>query len=289
MIDSRNLIGRNKYAALKRYDFVNMSAEDMVRFRNTHKISVAEAEKQIKNYEDSKKFTGSNPEVSRKYLEKLKNIGEVAEIKITIESLWKSFLRNFKELEGKNFNQKQGVLENIKPLFYYFTEDFEKFKNCSRVSSLSTPSLDKGILIVGDFGNGKSTTMKTLEKSLRNTHKYFKGYSANDVVLEFEGCGSPTEKTNFIKRFSKGVLYFDDVKSERKASNYNTMEVFREILENRYNNKSKTFITCNYKKGFESDLKPALNEFGEKYGDRVNDRIYEMFNIIEFKGKTFRV
>ncbi|TXD45889.1 hypothetical protein [Polaribacter sp. IC073] len=288
MIDATKLIGRHKYAALKKYDFEKMSTMEMVEFRKTFKISVSEAIKKIEEFENSTSFSGPNVQAIKEYSRKLNRIGVVKEMKITKETLWVAFLRNFKLLEKKDFVKTEDILANLAPLFYYFTDDFSNFEKCKRLSNLSVPSFDKGILIIGDFGNGKSSTMKVFEKCVRNTPKYFKGYSANDVVLDFEGCSEPKDKTHLIKKMSTGKLYFDDIKSERKANNYGKSEIFREILENRYNNKALTFITCNYKKGYEGNLETALKEFGEKYGDRVNDRIYEMFNVIEFKGKSFR-
>ena len=290
MIEVKNLIGRRKYNALKKFDFKNMSTEDMIYFKNTFKISVAKAEKMVSDYEiHNKQPSPEVTEYSKAYNRKLLLVSEKKYKTLTKEELWSKFVSNFYKLTRKELIKNNDFIKNIEPVFHYFTRDFEKFKKSERLSDASVPSLKKGLLIIGDFGNGKSTIMNVLEISLRETSMYFKGYSANEVVLSFDACNTPTEKTEFIKRYSKGVLYFDDIKSERRTENYGNKELFREILENRYNNAATTFITCNYKKGFEGDLKVALAEFGEKYGDRVNDRLYEMFNIIEFQGKSLRV
>jgi DNA replication protein DnaC len=290
MINTKDIIGLRKYNALKKFDFDNMSAEEMVYFRETFKISVAVAEKKVADYElRHRKKTTEETEYAKEYNRKLLSISDKRITKVlTPQELWISFLTNFREITRKELIRSDDFLKNIEPIFHYFTRDFDKFIKCERVSKLSIPDLNKGLLIVGDFGNGKSTIMNVLELSLRETSMYFKGYSANEVVLAFEGCESPREKEEFVKRYSKGVLYFDDIKSERMASNYGKTEIFKEIIENRYNNKATTFITCNYKKGYEGDLEMALEEFGSKYGSRVYDRLYELFNIIEFKGKSFR-
>lgn len=288
MIETKDLIGKRKYEALKRHDFKKMSASEMVYFRETFKISVADAEKKIADYE---KYTnrGSNTKKNQEYFERLSNLNST-EKKVTLnkQELWNAFKLYFELDVKKPLIQSEDFLENLKPLFYYFTGNLDSFKRCSRVSDVSIPGLDKGLLIIGDFGNGKSTIMNVLERCMIGTSKYFKGYSANDVVLQFEGCESPSEREFLIKRMSKGTLYFDDIKSERMANNYGKTEIFREIFENRYNNKAKTFVTCNYKKGYEGDLGNGLVEFGEKYGNRVYDRIFEMYNVIEFKGKSLR-
>ena len=58
------------------------------------------------------------------------------------------------------------------------------------------------------------------------------------------------------------MLHIDDVKKERKASNYGTVEIIRDILEKRYDKKIKTFITCNNRESDkEGNLKDALIVF----------------------------
>lgn len=289
MIDVKDAIGLRKYNALKRFDFDNMSVDEMVYFRKTFKISVAVAEQKVLQYElMHKKNSKEVTEYSKEYHRKLLLKTEKQYKTLDKNELWVKFLDNFYKLTRKKLIKNNDFIKNIEPVFHYFTRNLEDFKKCERLSKLSLPDLNKGLLIIGDFGNGKSTIMNVLEASLKETSMYFKGYSANEVVLSFDSCKEPLEKTTFIKRYSKGILYFDDIKSERKTENYGNKELFREILENRYNSKSVTFITCNYKKGFEGDLDMALKEFSDKYGDRVYDRIYEMFNIIEFKGKSMR-
>ena len=111
----------------------------------------------------------------------------------------------------------------------------------------------------------------------------------------FEKSSSEIQRDEFEKIMWRGSRYFDDLKTERIASNFGKVNIFKEILEERYNRMNtnstsinKTFITCNFKEGFENDIEAAIDEFGEKYGGRVYDRIFEMFNILEFKGLSFR-
>lgn len=126
----------------------------------------------------------------------------------------------------------------------------------------------------------------------------FKGYTANEVVGMFEKCNDDASKKDFERKMNFGSRYFDDIKTERIASNYGKVNIFKDIFETRYNNRiqtvndktiiNKTFATCNYKDGYEGNLEVAVDEFLEKYGGRVYDRLFEMYNIIEFKGKSFR-
>jgi len=223
------------------------------------------------------------------YFDKIYNPEPKKEVKITANGLFSVFKRIFIELNGKPFELNETTRENIAPFLYYFSKD-EKFFKCQNLTSLSNPSFDKGLLVVGDFGNGKTSVFKTFEDIFKYLPSHiFTGYTANEVVTEFEKCSDEELRREFERKMYKGRRYFDDLKTERIASNYGKVNIFKEILEERYNRKSITYISCNYKDGFPNDINEALKEFGEKYGGRVYDRLFEMFNIIEFKGKSFRI
>ncbi|MDB0601348.1 hypothetical protein PL373_09340 [Tenacibaculum maritimum] len=300
------VIGRHKYNQLKRYNFSEMTAEQMVDFRNINKISVAEAEKQIEKFE-----TKNNPhrDVSKQTIEYIKKIKNPAKNNIkpmTKDWLYKKFNAAFYKNENVKFrthlldekgnplrdeNNKliidKSIVENIKPLIYYFIGDFENFKNCVNLSSLSEPSMNKGLLIIGGYGNGKTSIMNALEKSLHNTNVSFKGYSANNLVKMYERLETPSEKKEFDRSTLSGTRYIDDVLTEREASNYGKSNLLKDIIEERYNKAKRTYISCNYRDE-KNNLESSLEQFGEKYGSRVYDRLFAMFNIIEFKGKSFR-
>lgn len=213
-------------------------------------------------------------------------------LNITAKNLWEAFKLNFQAVNDRPFIKIEGItIKNLEPLIYYFSKD-KRFFDCENLSKLSEPSFEKGLLIIGTFGNGKTSTMKVFEHIFRSVPGYeFKGYSANETVLKFEKCtGDEADvlRTEFEKTMYCGKRYFDDLKTERIASNFGKVNIFKEILEERYNRKAMTYVTCNFKEGFDGDLETAVDEFGEKYGARVYDRMFEMFNIIEFKGKSFR-
>lgn len=245
--------------------------------------------KQIEIYENRHNQTKQNSQYLHDYFEMINRPKVKTEIKIDVNELFTVFKNTFLELNGKKFELNDVTRENIAPFLYYFSKN-EKFFKCKNLSNLSKPSFDKGLLVIGDFGNGKTSVFKTFEKIFKNIPGYiFTGYSANHVVVEYEKCTNDILRKEFEQKMFKGKRYFDDVKTERTASNYGKVNIFKEILEERYNQKSLTYISCNYKEGFPNDINEALSEFGEKYGGRVYDRLFEMFNIIEFKGKSFRI
>jgi len=202
------------------------------------------------------------------------------------------FKQRFFELECKNFDVKH--IENVKPILLYFSRD-KRFFDSQRIAKnskgeyFSQPSFEKGLLIIGGYGNGKTSTMKTLKSLFDGTPLVFKSYTANRIVSTFESYANGSERTEYINRTKTKAAYFDDVKTEKDASNYGKFNLFKDILEERSIIKDKTYITCNFREtDTEGNIKDALLEFNEKYGARVFDRLFQMFNIIEFKGESLR-
>jgi DNA replication protein DnaC len=266
-------IGYNKYQNLKSLSF----------------NSLTDLEKtQVSDYEKLHEPSKEQSEAHKKYVSNMLSTKEEKPFKTSALLLGSVFKTVFVGLNKKEFVKNEFTTNNILPLLYYFSRD-ERFFECENLTNLSTPSFDKGLLIVGTFGNGKTATMRVFERIFRNIkNRTFKGYTANEVVGMFEKCNDENLKKDFDRKMNLGSRYFDDLKTERIASNYGKVNIFKDILETRYNNNLKTYITCNYKEGFEGNVEVALEEFGEKYGGRVYDRLFEMFNIIEFKGKSFR-
>ena len=280
-------IGRRKYEALKSFDLENLTEESIETFeQNFPGLSVAEALKSIDSFEN--KNTNIDLEKVSNYFEEIKKPKEKEKIELTKEILWKMFTKAYRLKEGVEYSKEPFSLENLKPLIYYFIGDLKNFKQCDNVSHLSKPSLKKGLLIIGGYGNGKTSVMRAFEQVLKKSNVKFSGYTTNEIVMMFEAIQDNHDKEAFYKKMRSGVRYFDDVLTEREASNFGKVNLMKEIIEERYNKGLKTYITCNYKDDTDNDLDQGLEQFGERYGSRVYDRLFEMFNIIEFKGKSFR-
>lgn len=269
------IIGNRKYDYLKSLKPESLSDEQ--------KLQIQVFEKKQRS------ATPAQIEKSVNYLQRLLEPKEEVNFSITAKQLWELFKENFQEVNGRPFIKIDGItIKNLEPLIYYFSKD-KRFFECENLLNISEPSFDKGLLIIGNFGNGKTSAMKVFEKIFKGIVGIgFKGFSANEVVTMFEKCSNEMARDEFDKTMWRGTRYFDDLKTERIASNFGKVNIFKEIIEERYNRKSKTYLTCNFKKDFPNDIDKALDEFEDKYEGRVYDRLFEMFNIIEFKGKSFR-
>jgi hypothetical protein len=254
-----------------------------------------EQKKQIDNFENRNKNQDLSPEKFenlKNYLQSVRKPQQKVQVSFSALQLWNMFIENFEKVNQKPFVKIGGrdglTVKNLEPLLYYFSKD-DRFFKCENLSRLSVPSFDKGLLIIGNYGNGKTSTMKVFEHIFKGVPGYtFNGFTTNEAVTLFEKCKDDIDRDEFEKKMWLGTRYFDDLKTERIASNFGKVNLFKEILEERYSKKSKTYCTANFKDGFKDNIEEAVFELSEKYGERVYDRAFEMFNIIEFKGESFR-
>ena len=126
----------------------------------------------------------------------------------------------------------------------------------------------------------------------------FKFATMENLVSEFEYLKTQEEKDIFFQNYSRSSYLFDDLKREKNASNYGITNVGASLLEKRYNNLKNynsdnkkrvvTHGTMNFYEKQPNDVDFAIQECGVRYGSHVYDRIFEMFNIVEIKGKSQR-
>jgi DNA replication protein DnaC len=242
----------------------------------------------ISDYEEGVKPTEEQKAKRAEYAQKVFADPKEASYEFDKDMLWQLFTGTWKEQNELGFEVTNETIENLKPVMYYFLRD-EKFFDCERLTDKSKPSFDKGLLIMGGYGNGKSSIMLALHTVLQfHSELSFAHRDANDVVSDYEQCKDAQEKEMLWKPLTIGRCFFDDVKTEEVANNFGKKNLFKDILEIRYKNKALTHICCNYADGQNGNIQAGLDEFGVKYGGRVYDRLKHMFNIIEFKGKSMR-
>lgn len=249
-----------------------------------------EAQEALDNFEGVREMSKEDVERLSEYHKAIRSGREESRLKgVKSEELFIAFEQEFLTLTGHKLSREKIRVDDYKTLIFYFSHD-ERFFNCINLNKkFSNPSFDKGLLIIGNYGNGKSSCMKAIAKALyRFNVDHFKYYNANTVVDMYESCKSGDDKKDFWKKIGTRIKCFDDVKTERQASNYGKIELFKDVIEKRYDKGFKTFITCNYHNDHPNDLQIGLEEFGDRYGGRVYDRLFEMFNVIEFKGGSMR-
>lgn len=156
--------------------------------------------------------------------------------------------------------------------------------------------LNKGLLIIGNCGTGKSSIFDIIQEIGRK-HKIPQLWFSKTSTLEVASKFTKESKINkyqggesVMTYYSKGKVYFDDLGSENQVNDFGIKkEIMQEILEMRYNryksHGTKTFCTTNL----------SIDELAKKYDKnsnanykRIEDRIYHMFNILPLCGETRR-
>jgi len=177
---------------------------------------------------------------------------------------------------GKHFVIHESDKPNIKKLLMYFLKD-------EKLCTENNINLQKGIMLSGPVGCGKTTLMH-LMKFFNNNENLYIVKSCRDVSFEFIQDGYEV-----IHRYSRQSFYrngqnetpkhycFDDLGTENNLKYFgNECNVMAEILLSRYDlfvsRKLLTHITTNL----------SASEIENIYGNRVRSRMREMFNLISF-------
>lgn len=231
-------------------------------------------------------------------------------VEIDFVSLYGLFKVFFLNANGEEFNPNHNNGEPkvlVYTLMYYLFRDIKFMSSPLLNNTINEPNRYKGLLVMGGYGCGKTSIFKAFRQlffeasrdesilvkdvdgemvPLKRYRKlFFAFFSVNDVVKDYEGCTTQEGKTRFWDIMIKGRHYYDDLTKEREASNYGKVELFQDILEGRYEKKMLTMASLNY---MGETAESTLKAMGAKYGPRVYDRIFEMFNIVELKGKSLR-
>ncbi len=170
--------------------------------------------------------------------------------------------------------------EIIYSIFRYFLQmpDFNEYGVIKNKAGL-----DKGLLVYGDYGVGKSTLFdaihtigKAIFKHTGSTQLWFPRISSIDMLTRYYEAQKDNTSNFKLEDYYRGKLFLDDLGKEDKA--YNREEIIGKLLFERHRRKLKTYVTTN-------DNPSAI---AARYGNHIGDRLPEMFNIIKWEGKSWR-
>lgn len=199
----------------------------------------------------------------------------------------KNFIKIWEHQQNKKLVLNPEEKEFYNAICRYFAKD-ENLNGESFEFLKGEFDLEKGLLIIGNYGCGKSSLMsafQTLGKNIYNSTGdlfiWFNSINCNELNSEFHSNrndkGEILDKGQLFKKYSKGNRYFDDFGTEKQFYGDYLM---REILEQRYLDlKWKTYLTTNL----------SLSEIEDQYGGRVFSRINQMFNVVAMPGEDHRI
>lgn len=175
------------------------------------------------------------------------------------------------------FEADANTKELMNELYYY-------------VNGETSPKLNldpkKGILLWGNIGTGKSTIIRILGEVLRMFGKGYKTVNCSYMATQFAASGLDAVNTSTYNETDRGVRpvdrAFDELGREPiPARHYgNELNIMQYVFQCRYELREsiRTYATTN--------INPQ--SLGSLYGDYIADRMSEMFNIVELKGKSRR-
>lgn len=181
-----------------------------------------------------------------------------------------------KELYGIKFR----ILESDHPVLYRLIAYFLKDEQTTLQFGID---LNKGILLAGPVGCGKTTLMNVMKYLTPAEHKFMLK-PCRDISFEFI-----QEGYEVLHRYTKGkqqhldpkIYCFDDLGVENNLKYFgNECNVMGEILLSRYDlfvsRQIQTHITTNL----------SATEIETHYGMRVRSRLRELCNLIAFENKA---
>lgn len=155
---------------------------------------------------------------------------------------------------------------------------------------ITDPTAPHGLLLNGLYGNGKTTLARALGMFIEFVTEHETSYSDRSVMcfrtaqkicqLCASGEKSKEQRTEYQKLLHEPMLIIDDLGDEpREVIVYGMVhKPIVDLLNERYDRRLMTIITTN--------LEPA--EIRAIYGERVFDRMKEMFHTITFSNESFR-
>lgn len=186
------------------------------------------------------------------------------------QKLRNHLIYSFKKLNGYPYQiteKNQKVVDTILAYFAKVPHFYDLLPN---------GSFKKGLLVLGGYGTGKTSLFEAIHHCQLHSPNGFGIASALDLMKAY-GRNS----YDGIHSQISGNWLFDDVGEEHIVSHYGNKEnVVKLLLSERYRQRKKpiTHITTNL----------SLKMLKEKYGQRIYERFYEMFNVLVLDGRNYR-
>lgn len=164
----------------------------------------------------------------------------------------------------------------------YIADEATK-QNIDTVAKWLTGDYKVGLILYGGVGNGKSTMARAIGNLigvLYNSHLSSERKGVFRVSALDLAKNVANDPAYFNKIKNQEMLFVDDIGTEPASvkSWGNEYSPLTELIYARYDRQLFTIATSNLS---ESDLR-------ERYGDRIADRLQEMFERIHYRNKSYR-
>lgn len=134
---------------------------------------------------------------------------------------------------------------------------------------------NRGALLIGNKGTGKTTLLRLAYKAWKLAFNSGGFVTATKLSLQYQTIGAAC-----ILQAEKIPLFLDDAGIEEMSSNSfgSKIDPIATLFFLRAESKSPTFVTSNL----------TIEEFKNRYGERLADKFKQMFKVIIFRGESKR-
>jgi len=150
------------------------------------------------------------------------------------------------------------------------------------------PNVDRGLLITGPCGVGKTHLAVALLKELiKQKMVPCLFYDFRDLLKEIQDSYNPISETSEMRIlapiYEAEVLVLDELGAAKPTAW--VQDTMMQVINNRYNQKKITIFTSNY---LDSSTSSTEETLAERVGIRLRSRLFEMCKLIEIRGSDYR-
>lgn len=161
---------------------------------------------------------------------------------------------------------------------------YSQYKKVYEILSFS----EKGVLLVGSIGCGKSMLMKVMQRLFKDTNNAFRWVSSKDLKDMLDEMKPLDVKFKYGSSL-KMNLYIDDIGVQTNKNDYgNVVNIISDLILER----EELYSNENIKTHFSSNLppfsKPNIESIETVFGKRVVDRMAEMCEMVSWQSKSLR-
>ncbi|MBR1377986.1 MAG: ATP-binding protein [Bacteroidaceae bacterium] len=165
-----------------------------------------------------------------------------------------------------------------------FLDDDDTRLHISKTAEWLTSNKNRvGLLLYGTRGNGKTSLALAIQKVINTLFdsSYAEERHGVTTVSALDIANLAKNESAYYKRVCEAeLLHIDDLGCEPASIKVygNETSPITDMLYYRYDHQLYTVITSNL----------SLEDIEERYGSRLADRFYEMFDRIAFSGRSYR-
>lgn len=152
-----------------------------------------------------------------------------------------------------------------------FINDEDTNDKVNRMARWLFSSKERGLLLMGTMGNGKSTMLHVIQRLFKGTSTFG---DAQDIFEHFK------KNQGSMRYWNEPLLLIDDLGIEPARCLIYGEEYYpiSRLLLHRYDKQLTTIIATNL----------SIEEIQDRYGDRIVDRMNETFNVITYDHESYR-